>query len=97
MYSFEEDKETNTITVMINGESKQFVEQIAKMLEINSLWPVVPIAVEALYHVLFTHMESKEKLRNLVLISDDEDEGGHILDIEQIKVNAKKMEVRGLE
>lgn len=95
MFHFKKD--VDGITIRMSGDSLNGFEEIEKILELNTQWPIVPIALEIMHNLCKAHENSKERLRDIFLLNSDETEGAFISDLEQMKVMAKKMELSGLD
>jgi hypothetical protein len=52
---------------------------------------------EKFYKACLVHRDSKEEIREVVMLSTDEKKGIFLYDIEKIKIEAKKMELTGLQ
>lgn len=85
------NREDNTIRIDLKEE---VFKEIMEILELNEEWPIVPIALEAFYNAAKAH-ECEPKLRESCLLTRDEKKGVRVFDIEQLKIQAKKMEIKG--
>ena len=94
---FQFDKSDDKITIHISGGHKEAIQEMADILELNETWPIFPIALENLYKMCRVHKDTEEKLRDIIMLNAEETEGMFLLDIEQVKMNAKKMELSGIE
>lgn len=94
MFHFSQDE--NGLTVRVSGKAAEAVSEIAEILELNVDWPIIPLAIQNLHKICIAHQKTDEKLRE-VMIGDREEENAMVLfDIEELKVDAKKLEIKGL-
>jgi hypothetical protein len=96
-FQFHDDKEDDSFGVLIDGDAKQILEELKDMLELDDIWPIIPLAIEKLYHLCKVHKNYKERLRKVILASKDKNEYSEVFDIEQLRVDAKILEIKGLE
>ncbi|MHA2063955.1 MAG: hypothetical protein ACXABY_06175 [Candidatus Thorarchaeota archaeon] len=94
MFHFERDDQG--LTVRVTGDAVEALDSIAETLELNVRWPVIPLALDCLNKVAMAHSDTDEKLRDVVMLDNDESQGMFLFDIEAMKVEAKKMEIQGL-
>jgi hypothetical protein len=94
MFQFKKDE--NGLSVRVSGETTEALQEIAQTLELDSQWPIIPLALNMLYHICRVHKETNEKLRDIVMMDSQEHEGTFLFDLEWVKVEGKKMEVQGL-
>lgn len=97
MFSFGRDKKANTISIVIGGDIIPLLEKHAADLELNEIWPIIPVALEQFCKAIREHKKSGEKLRELAIISKDEENGVVLCDLEELKILMKKMELEGLD
>jgi len=94
MFQFHRDDEG--MTVRVTGDAAEALDEIAEALELNVQWPIFPLALDNLYRICRAHVASKESLRDIVMVNEKETQGMFMFDIEQLKIEAKKMEMNGL-
>jgi hypothetical protein len=94
MFQFERDEDG--MTVRVTGDSAEALTEIATALELNAHWPIFPLALDNLYRMCKLHIDTDEKLRDVVMLDSNEKEGTFLFDFEGLKIEAKKMEVQGL-
>lgn len=71
-------------------------EELAKDLELNELWPIMPVVLSEFSRLVREHKKSGEVLREITLLSKDEKKGTILSDIEQLKIEMKKIELAGV-
>lgn len=91
MFSFEENKDS--LKIEISGEAKELLEEVASRLELNKVWPIVPIALQKLYEIIDANSRSKENLRDVWIGSRDETRGMKLFDVEELRIIGKKIEM----
>jgi len=97
LFSFGRDKKSNTISVTIGGDIIQLLEEHAADLELNEIWPIIPIALQEFCKAVREHKKSGEDLRELAILSKNEKNGVILCDLEELKIIMKKMELNGLD
>ena len=94
MFKFSRDGQD--LTIHITGEHAEAMGEMAEVLELNESWPIVPLALENLYRMCRVHHDTKEKLREILMLDPDETQGMFLFDMENVKIAGKKMELGGL-
>ena len=94
MFEFSNDEDG--MTFRVTGEAAEAISEIAKTLELNDHWPIMPLALENLYYMCQVHEKTGEQLRDVVMLAADEKKGAFLFDIEGMKIDAKRMEIDGL-
>lgn len=88
------DEEGNkSLEINIAHENYEIVRDTADMLELNENWPVIPIALDIFYKMLRGHKLSEEKLSSIIISSENMEHSIVIVDFEQLKVDAKMLEM----
>lgn len=89
----ENEDGSKTMHVMMDGENVELLQDLAKMLEYNEMWPVIPVALDSFYKLIRGHVLSKEKMGEIFLGSSSFNKAISISDIEQLKVDGKMLEM----
>lgn len=80
----------------VDKDTADILWKLSEDMELNTPWPLVALMMENMGRIIKAHKDSKEKLRNVIMCDEKNENFLFLGDIEAMKVAGKKLEMRGL-
>ena len=75
-----------------NPKARKTLAKLAKILELNDIWPMWPIVI-SIFEKMLVKFSKNEKFRIIALVNQDSGEYIPIADIEEARIRGKQIEL----